>query len=70
MTVPERTKVQLLSTASIVTGSLCGLAEGVGYWKPDEITPEMLARLQGLLTDLHLKAKQVSDAILDEMEAS
>jgi hypothetical protein len=63
-----RSRVSALSNASIVTGALAGLAEGIGYWKAGEITDDMLARLQRALADTHLKAKLVSDALLNDLE--
>jgi hypothetical protein len=62
-------KLSTLTNASIVTGTLRGLSEGIGYWKAGEITDDMLARLQSALADLHEKARAVSDAVLASMEA-
>ena len=62
--------VQIMYTASTITGSLRGLSEGIGYWKAGEVTDEQLARLQAMLADLHGKAKTVSDALLAELEAA
>jgi hypothetical protein len=65
----KRSDVQTLTNASIVTGTLRGLSEAIAYWNKDEITDDMLTRLQAALADLHEKAKLVSDAVLASMEA-
>lgn len=64
----RKTGISTLCNASTVTGKLCGLAEGIGYWRAGEITDDMLARLQRALTETHKQAKAVSDALLADLD--
>lgn len=64
----DKAKKQALVASHIVSGCLIGLAQGIGYWRNDTITNEMVGRLQGSLADLRDKATVVADYFQKEID--
>jgi hypothetical protein len=63
-TIPTK----VLTNAHIVTGCLRGLSEGLKYWRPDEVTQDMIDRLQTSLDDLRVKSGDIADYLFEQVQ--
>jgi hypothetical protein len=64
MTIPTK----VLTNAHIVSGCLRGLSEGIKYWMPNEVTQDMIDRLQASLDDLRVKSGDVADYLSSKVQ--
>jgi hypothetical protein len=62
--------IKAVQNASIVCGNVNGLAQGISWLRPDDVTEESLARIAGILNDNHQKMKQVVEFLLSLSEGA